>query len=101
VVRRVHEDAVLVNLSHREHPLTGRKTIVQTVSRNLERMVTVHHGHMPEIEVIDPGHVHATWSMEDLLFVNDPSKPGFSLHGYGTTTTAMCWKTGGGSSGAS
>ena len=77
------EDAVLENLSHREHPLAGRDTIVDTVSRNLERMVTVHHGHMPEIEVIDSGRVNATWSMEDRLLVNDPSQPGFSLYGFG------------------
>ncbi len=46
-------------------PYTGRDTFVRTVSRILADAVTVHHGHMPEIELTGPDTATGTWAMED------------------------------------
>ena len=45
----------------------GRAEVVQTVSAALEGARTVHHGHMPEIEVTGAGTAHGTWAMFDYL----------------------------------
>lgn len=42
-------------------------------------VVTVHHGHMPEIEITSPTSATGTWSMEDML--RWPN--GAEMHGYG------------------
>jgi uncharacterized protein (TIGR02246 family) len=42
-------------------------------------VVTVHHGHMPEIELTSASSATAIWSMEDML--RWPN--GMELHGYG------------------
>ncbi len=42
-------------------------------------MTSVHHGHMPEIELISPSSATGTWSMEDHVRWSD----GFESHGYG------------------
>lgn len=42
-------------------------------------VVTVHHGHMPEIDVLTPTSATGVWAMEDML--RWPN--GMELHGYG------------------
>ena len=42
-------------------------------------VVTVHHGHMPEIEVTSPTTATGVWAMEDML--RWPN--GMEMHGYG------------------
>jgi ketosteroid isomerase-like protein len=61
------EDAELVNPQSRDVPLKGRQEIVRTVSTNLADIVSVHHGHMPEIELLSPTTARGVWSMFDLL----------------------------------
>jgi len=39
----------------------------------LDDAVSIHHGHMPEIEVLDADNARAIWSMEDEVFL--PGKP--------------------------
>src|SRR4051812_42746591 len=48
----------------------------------LRDVVTVHHGHMPEIEVTSPTTARGIWAMEDMLRFPDGS-PIRELHGYG------------------
>jgi hypothetical protein len=45
----------------------GRTEIVRTVSAALEGARTVHHGHMPEIELMDTGAARGTWAMFDYV----------------------------------
>jgi hypothetical protein len=45
----------------------GRGEIVQTVSAALEGARTVHHGHMPEIEVTGDNTARGTWAMFDCV----------------------------------
>ena len=42
-------------------------------------VVTVHHGHMPEIELTSPTTATGVWAMEDMLRWPD----GTEMHGYG------------------
>ena len=45
----------------------GRDNIIPFVSKVLEGVVTVHHGHMPEIEITSDTTARGIWSMEDKL----------------------------------
>lgn len=45
----------------------GRAAIVQVVSAALEGARTVHHGHMPEIELTGPDTARGTWAMFDYV----------------------------------
>jgi hypothetical protein len=49
---------------------------------NIEPVTTVHHGHMPEIEITSPSTASGIWAMEDMLWWPDGS-PIRHLHGYG------------------
>jgi uncharacterized protein (TIGR02246 family) len=62
---------------------TGRDAIVQGVSGVLATARTVHHGHMPEIEVTGPGTARGIWAMYD--YVEWPAQGGtrVGLHGFG------------------
>lgn len=61
---------------------TGREAIVALVSGAVGQAVTVHQGHMPEIEIIAPGRARGIWAMEDYIeFPGDP--PALILHGRG------------------
>jgi SnoaL-like domain len=52
------------------------------VPRSLAGVTSVHHGHMPEIELISPTEARVTWAMEDLLIFPPGSKLR-RLRGYG------------------
>ena len=49
---------------------------------NIEDVVTVHHGHMPEIEFTSPTTATGIWALEDQLWWPEGS-PMKHLHGYG------------------
>ena len=64
--------------------LTGRDSIVKFVSRALAAAQTVHHGHMPEIDVTGPDTATGIWAMSD--YVEWPVSEGgerSGLRGYG------------------
>ena len=63
-----------------ESVIKGRDKIIPFVSKVLEGVVTVHHGHMPEIEVTSETTARGIWSMEDKLRWPDGKT---TLHGYG------------------
>ena len=54
--------------------LTGRDAIVKFVSRALAAAQTVHHGHMPEIDVTGPDTATGIWAMSD--YVEWPASEG-------------------------
>lgn len=47
--------------------VTGRAEIVAAVRGALEGARTVHHGHMPEIEITGPDHARGVWAMFDYV----------------------------------
>jgi uncharacterized protein (TIGR02246 family) len=61
----------------------GRDAIVAAVREPLTGTRTVHHGHMPEIEVAGDGTATGIWAMAD--YVEWPSAPGerVGIQGYG------------------
>lgn len=78
------EDAVLDHPANRPEPIRGRTAIVATVSTGLAELVTVHHGHMPEIEVTGPREAKGIWAMYDLLIGPTPDGNGQARYeGYG------------------
>jgi len=48
-------------------PLVGRKLAVDAIKSVLARVTTVHHGHMPEIEITGENTATGIWAMSDTL----------------------------------
>jgi uncharacterized protein (TIGR02246 family) len=62
----------------------GRQAIVEFIGKTLDGVRTVHHGHMPEIEITGPDTARGIWAMFD--YVEFPVVEGadrFGLQGYG------------------
>ena len=56
--------------------VSGRERIVKAVSGMLSGVRTMHHGHMPEIEIIDADHATGIWAMQDTVdFAADGEAP--------------------------
>ena len=64
--------------------LHGRRSVVESVSAALEGTQTVHHGHMPELELTGADTARGTWAMFDYVEW-PPSGTGdrIGLRGYG------------------
>jgi hypothetical protein len=60
----------------------GKEAIAAFVRGSVDAVVTVHHGHMPEIEITSPTTATGIWSMEDMLRWPEGS-PIVEMHGYG------------------
>lgn len=60
----------------------GNRAIAEFVRSAIDDVVTVHHGHMPEIDVDSPTTATAVWAMEDMLRWPDGA-PLREMHGYG------------------
>jgi len=62
----------------------GAAAYVRNLAPLLEDVVTVHHGHTPEIEVLSDDSARGIWAMEDKLWVGEGAVLPFRLlHGYG------------------
>jgi len=60
----------------------GRERIVDAIRSAVDAARTVHHGHMPEIELSGPDSARGTWSMYD--YVEWPAEAGRrGFHGFG------------------
>ena len=59
---------------------TGGDNFVEYVSNLLETAISVHHGHMPDIEFQSDHEATGVWAMYD--WVDDPDK-GFAIQGFG------------------
>ena len=62
--------------------VSGRQKIVEMVSRVLASAITVHHGHMPEIEITSATTARGIWAMEDYLEYPGESDA-YRIHGRG------------------
>lgn len=79
-MRRVFADDVTMDTtSSGGGVMTGADEFVGFLRQILGDVVTVHHGHMPEIELTSPTSATGVWAMEDLLCFPD----GTDMHGYG------------------
>ena len=64
-----------------DNPVVGAAEIVAFVRPSIDALVTVHHGHTPEIELTSPTTARGLWAMEDLLSL--PDGGGQVLQGWG------------------
>jgi uncharacterized protein (TIGR02246 family) len=79
-MRAVFTDDVVMDTSESGGGvITGADEFIAFLSETLADVVTVHHGHMPEIDITSPTTATGIWSMEDML--RWPN--GMELHGYG------------------
>ena len=72
------EDCSMQNGPPGEEPVQGRAAIVDYVRASIEAVVTVHHGHMPEITFHGEDSASGVWAMFDQL-----RGPGFEVDGWG------------------
>jgi hypothetical protein len=62
--------------------IDGADTFIDFIRETLNDVTTVHHGHMPEIELTSDTTATGVWAMEDHLWWPEGS-PIQHLHGYG------------------
>jgi hypothetical protein len=55
------EAAVMLNGPAEQAPVQGRNEILESVRSSTQHLITVHHGHTPEIEVAGPGDASGVW----------------------------------------
>jgi hypothetical protein len=72
------EDATLSASPDPNETFHGRADIVRRVSAALREATTVHHGHMPEIELTGADTAKGIWAMYDFVDL-----PQLVLHGWG------------------
>ncbi len=72
------DDATLQYGPESHEVFEGKIAIVEGLSLILKDSVTVHHGHMPEIEITSETTAKGIWSMFDYV-----QMPGLTLNGYG------------------
>jgi hypothetical protein len=68
--------------NQKEWMATGAANIVALVKNVVAPAITVHHGHMPEIEVTSPTTASGIWAMEDSIWWPEGSQRK-TLHGLG------------------
>ena len=56
----------------------GRDNYIEQISAILADATTIHHGHMPEIVILDEDSASGIWAMEDIVIL-----PGLQLQGWG------------------
>jgi uncharacterized protein (TIGR02246 family) len=79
-MRAVFTDDVVVDVTDSGGEVVcGADAFIVFLRDTLADVVTVHHGHMPEIELTSPTTATGVWAMEDLL--RWPN--GMEMHGYG------------------
>jgi hypothetical protein len=49
----------------------GRDNYMRQLVEALKEAITVHHGHMPEIEIVDENQASGVWAMEDFVQLPD------------------------------
>jgi len=79
-MRRVFaDDVVMDTTSSGGGVISGADEFLAFLEPTLRDVVTVHHGHMPEIQLTSTTTATGIWSMEDMLRWPD----GTEMHGYG------------------
>lgn len=80
---QVFSDDIVVDVSHDKHApgdtIRGRAEVVDFIRKAVGKATTVHHGHMPEIELLSATEARGVWAMFDYV----EFKPGRGIRGYG------------------
>jgi hypothetical protein len=78
-MRKVFVDDVVVDTSSSGGGVvTGADEFMSFLEGAIGEVITVHHGHMPEIEMTSPTTATGIWAMEDMLRWDS-----MEMHGYG------------------
>ncbi|NKQ54278.1 nuclear transport factor 2 family protein [Amycolatopsis sp. K13G38] len=76
------EDVVIDIEGSAQRP-RDRAQLVAATRRHYGDALTVHHGHMPEIEIIDSDHARGVWAMVDMIEVPEGGElPSFVGYGH-------------------
>jgi hypothetical protein len=70
----------------RPEPFVGIENILTFLIPLLDGVVTIHHGHMPDIQILSSTTASGVWAMEDVLFWPKGRRPDGvegRVHGYG------------------
>ena len=79
-MRLVFADDAVIDTTASGGPVgEGADEFMTFLRETLADVVTVHHGHMPEITVTSPSTASAVWALQDMLIWPDGSR----MHGYG------------------
>jgi uncharacterized protein (TIGR02246 family) len=79
-MRKVFADGVVMDTTESGGSvIAGADDFMAFLQETLADVVTVHHGHTPEVEVTSATTATGVWAMEDMLRWPDGSE----LHGYG------------------
>ena len=73
------DDAVIDTTASGGRVVEGADEFMTFLRETLADVVTVHHGHMPEITITSPSTASAVWALQDMLIWPDGSR----MHGYG------------------
>lgn len=60
----------------------GHAAVYGMIKNAVERLITIHHGHMREIEILSETTARGIWAMEDIIH-NAPGEPHLFMHGAG------------------
>ena len=79
-MRRVFTDnAVIDTTASGGSVIAGADEFMAFLRETLANVITVHHGHMPEITLTSPSTASGIWALQDMLIWPDGSR----MHGYG------------------
>ena len=78
-------DGTFVTAGRPDLPLHGVEEIIGFLRLAMEHVVSIHHGHMPEIDITSPTTASAIWAMNDVLRWVQPSELS-ELRGWGHYT---------------
>jgi hypothetical protein len=70
----------------RKQPFDGADEVLAMFAEGLKHKHSVHHGHMPVIELTGETTAKGIWAMEDRIYQGDPdsgAKGAMTLHGFG------------------
>jgi uncharacterized protein (TIGR02246 family) len=73
------DDAVIDTTGSGGRLVEGADEFMTFLRESLAGVVTVHHGHMPEITITSPSTAAAVWALQDMLIWPDGSR----MQGYG------------------
>ncbi len=73
------DDAVFDTTASGGRVIAGADAFIAFLQETLTDAVTVHHGHMPEIQLTSPSTATGIWALQDVIVWPN----GRSLHGYG------------------
>lgn len=62
--------------------VTGAEAIIAWVKERWKNMISVHHAHMPDLEILSPTEARGRWAMDDRLYRRSAPHQ-LLLHGFG------------------